>query len=385
MNTSLKSLALAICFASGLSHAEIQPEKLGTSETLPSDYPEQWVFAHDGAFMHMISGHYMILDPAAETGTEQYKGMVDSSFISSFAQSNKRNEFYVIETFYSRGSRGERTDVVTIYDPSTLSPKGEIVLPKEKLRMNSMPEKYASLLVNDDKYLVVTNMSPATSVTVVDLDNRSVVGTAETPGCVLNYPTGTSSFTSICLNGAFNTFKVDDSGQVSNVGQTEPMFDPMTSPVFEKPAIINGQAYFISFTGDVYNVDLSGDKPVIGEQWSLLNDEDSKAGYRPGGWQLLATDDNGLMYVLMHPEGYEGSHKDGGPEMWTIDPAKREVINKLELNTWGVSIMATHGEQPYVLVTNAEMQVDVYQNGKYVRTLAPFGQETPFIIHANEM
>lgn len=357
-------------------------DKIGMIATLPKHYPEHWVFAHDSAFMHMINGHYMVLDPAAETGSEQYKGMVDASFISSFAQSKSRNEFYVIETFYSRGSRGVRTDVVTIYDPATLSPKGEIILPTDKFRMASMPERYAGQIIND-KFLLITNMIPATSVTVVNLDTRKVIDTIDTPGCVLTYPTGKSGFSAICASGSLTTYTLDSNGKLISAKHHKPFFDPINKPVFEKPVIIDSMAYFIGFEGEVYTIDLNGKQPRLGDKWSLLSEADK--GWRPGGWQLNASDDNGQLYILMHPEGYNGSHKDGGAELWVYDPKAKKRIAKIPLKTWGVSIMATHGKKPYVLVTNAEMQVDVYQDDKYVRTLAAFGQETPFIIHANEM
>lgn len=373
---------LCASLASAAVAEEVKIDTIGNVATLPSDYPEHWVFAHDGAFMHMMNGHYMVLDPSAETGPEQYKGMVDASFISSFAQSKSRNEFYVIETFYSRVNRGKRTDVVTIYDPATLSPKTEIILPEDKLRMNSMPEKYAGQVIND-KFLVITNMSPATSFTVVDLDTRKVVSTIDTPGCVLSYPTGKMGFSAICADGGLTTFILDDAGQLAKKEQGKPFFDPINKPVFEKPVVINGQAYFIGFESEVYNVDLTGELPKVGEKWSLLSEEDK--GWRPGGWQLNAHDDQGRLYILMHPEGYNGSHKDGGKELWVFDPKAKKRLAKIPLKTWGVSVAATHGEKPYVLVTNAEMQVDVYQDDKYVRTLDAFGQETPFIIHANEM
>ncbi len=360
----------------------VNMDKIGSIVMLPKHYPEHWVFAHDGAFMHMMNGHYMVLDPAAETGPEQYKGMVDASFLSTFAQSEPRHEFYVAETFYSRGSRGVRTDVVTIYDPSTLSPKGEIVLPTDKFRMSSMPERYAGQIVND-KFLIIANMTPATSVTVVDLDARKAVNTIDTPGCVLIYPTAKSSFSSICANGGLATFTLDDKGKLVGNKHHKPFFDPQKTPVFEKPVIIDGMAYFIGFKGEVYNIDLSTDKVTLGDKWSLLSEADE--GWRPGGWQLNASDDNGRLYVLMHPEGRNGSHKDGGSELWVYEPKVKKRVAKIPLKTWGVSVMATHGKSPYVLVTNTEMQVDVYQNDKYIRTLEAFGQETPFVIHANAM
>ncbi len=376
------SVTLCVVSLADDKKVTVNIDKVGKTVTLPRHYPEQWVFAHDGAFMHMINGHYMLLDPAAATGAEQYKGMVDASFLSSFAQSKSRNEFYVIETFYSRGSRGNRTDVVTIYDPQTLSPKGEIILPTDKFRMISMPERYAGQIIND-KFLIITNMTPATSVTVVDLDTKKVVDTIDTPGCVLTYPTAQSSFSSICASGALATFTLNDKGKLTKKEYHRPFFDPKTSPVFEKPVIIDGMAYFIGFTGEVYNVDLNTEQAKLVDEWSLLGSADT--GWRPGGWQLNAGDDNGRLYVLMHPDGHNGTHKDGGAELWVYEPKAKKRVAKIPLKTWGVSVTATHGKKPYVLVTNAEMQVDVYQDDKYVRTLDSFGQETPFVIHANEM
>ncbi len=37
---------------------------------------------------------------------------------------------YVAETYWSRGSRGDRTDVVTFYDSRTLEVTGEVLLPR---------------------------------------------------------------------------------------------------------------------------------------------------------------------------------------------------------------------------------------------------------------
>lgn len=382
-NILAMSLALPLTLAVSTASAELAVEQIGKIEQLPKQYPKEWVFAHDSAFFHMTNGHYMVLDPTKETGPEQYKGMVDASFIASFAQAPSRNEFYVIETFYSRGARGERTDVVTIYDPATLSPKGEVVMPAGK-RMSSMPEKYAGQMIQNDKFLLVTNMTPATSVTVVDMEKREVVSEVNTPGCTLSYPTGAMGFSSICGDGALLTSKLDSAGKLVSSTRSKPFFDPDKAPIFEKPAIINGMAYFPTFMGDVINVDLSGDLPVIGDTWSMLSESEKTEGWRPGGWQLNTTDDQGRFYILMHPKGKEGSHKDGGPEVWVFDPKKGQRVARIVLKNHGVSLAATHGDNPLLLVTNATMQVDVYEADKFARSLAPFGQETPFIIHPVE-
>ena len=382
LTTSL--FAAALLLSPGAT-AVLPAEPLGKVESLKVPYPPHWVFAHDAAFFHMTAGRYVLLDPLAETGPGQYKGMIDGAFISAFAQSPGRGEVYVAETFYSRGTRGQRTDVVTIYDSANLSPVAEVVMPPAQ-RMSSMPERYAALTLRDESLLLVTNMNPGTSVSVIDLQKRQYLATVPTPGCILTYPTGNSGFSSLCGDGALMTKVLDKNGEVVRSHRSKPFFDANTDPLFEKPAIIDGIAYFPTFKGWVFPVDLRGEKPKIGKPWSLLSEADKAEGWRPGGWQLHAEDEAGRFYILMHPQGRNGSHKDGGPELWIYDAAKQRRLQRVKLNTWGISVSATRGSKPLLLVTNAEMQLDVYdaRQGKYLRTLANFGQETPFLVHPVE-
>lgn len=373
---------LALSLVAGYAQADIPVEKLNQVVTLPADYPEQWIFAHDAAFFHMTNGRYVLLDPAADNAPAQYLGMVDAGLIAAFAQSPSRGEFYIAESYYDRGTRGKRTDVVTIYDITTLSPKGEVVLPEDQVRMVAMPEKYGATIV-DDKFLVISNMSPATGVSIVDLDKRELVESSLLPGCILNFPTGKRGFTGICVDGSLKTFALDEKGKIVATTPTASFFNPQTDPFFEKPAIVDGKGYFIAFDGRVQEVDLSGDAAVLGETWHLLDDEEKAKNYRPGGWQLHGTDDQGLLYILMHDNGGEGTHKNGGQELWVVDLKNRTRVEKIALKNHGISVAVTRGEQPYVVITNADFQLDVYHNRAYVRTLAPFGQETPFLVHPN--
>jgi len=52
--------------------------------------------------------------------------MVSGSCNSNFELSSDRRELYFIDTYYSRGSRGTRTDVVPIYEARKLEPLDEV-------------------------------------------------------------------------------------------------------------------------------------------------------------------------------------------------------------------------------------------------------------------
>ncbi|MEE8528592.1 MAG: amine dehydrogenase large subunit [Gammaproteobacteria bacterium] len=371
----LIAVFLLIAYMMGAGAAE----KPGKVEQLPASYPDHWVIAHDVAFFHMLEGKMMVLDADAETAAQQFKGMVNSSFIGQFTQSAARSEMYVAETFHSRGVRGERTDVVTIYDKATLAPVGEIILPGGK-RSITMPEKYALQLIDEDMMLLVFNLFPATSVTVVDVAARKVLNEIPIPGCALIYPTGKRGFSSLCSNNRFFSVALDEYGIVLEKFRSEPFFDSNEDPLFEKPVIADGIAYFQSFHGTVYPVDLRLNHPEIGDTWSLVSETDQ--GWRPGGWQLNAVHGSTL-YILMHPDGHNGSHKDGGPEVWVFDLESHQRRARIELKNWGISLMVTPDANPLMVVTNAEMALDVYHatTGEYLRTLGPHAQETPFVVY----
>lgn len=365
--------------------AEIKPEPIGKINTLPVPYPSHWVIAHDASFFHMQEGKMIVLDTDGEHLGEQYKGMFNNSFLGKFIQSSKRPEMYVGETFHSRGSRGERTDVLTIYDKATLAPIDEIVLPGGKM-MGSMPEKQSVALLDDDRMLLISNFTPASSVTVVDVVERKIIGEVQTPGCALIYPTGKRGFSTLCSNGSMFSVQLDKNGQVIQEERTEAFFDTDTEILYEKSAIIDGIAYFPGFAGQVQPIDLRKSKPKVLKQWWLTSEEERAQGWRPGGWQLLDQDDKGRLYILMNPKGFNGSHKDGGPEVWVFNPKKGKRVQRIKLNSWGISLALTSGKDPRLVVTTPEMQLEVYQakTGEFIRGISDFGQETPFVVYAAE-
>jgi methylamine dehydrogenase heavy chain len=94
-------------------------------------------------------------------------------------------------------------------------------------------------------------------------------------------------------------------------------------------------------------------------------------------------DSSGLGYFLMHPDGAEGTHKNGGSEVWLFDLAEGKRLSRIVLKNWGIALGTSGtGDNQLMFVTNAELGVDVYRvpEGEFVQTLK-VALATPFSIH----
>jgi methylamine dehydrogenase heavy chain len=369
--------------ALGAGHAsaeEFEPEALGQVAELPSPNPDHWVVVQDLSFNHMREGKLYLVDPTAESIGGQMRGIMSADFIASFAQSARRNEYYVIETFHSRGGRGgERTDVVSIYDPGTLAVSAEIVIPAK--RLTGMPNRYQVALLDDDRYLVIYNFTPSQSVTVVDLENRVVMGEVAIAGCSFVFPTGKRGFSSLCSDGGLLTTRLDKDGSLDDTSRIKPFNDVIDDAMFARPAEIDGVFYFPTFTGNLVPIDMSGADARVGESWSLTTPAERAQGWRPGGPWPAAGHPDGRLYLLMHADGGEGTHKNGGDQVWVFDAASGERLDRIELARWGIALAMSGAQEPQLLVTGAEPVVDVYQaDGAHVRTLA-IEASTPLLVY----
>jgi methylamine dehydrogenase heavy chain len=85
-----------------------------------------------------------------------------------------RNEIISPESYFFRGTRGTRTDVVTFYDPITLQSTGEVEILSK--RMTPVKPQGTTALSDDEKFLLIVNLTPATSIRMVNLDERTFVG-----------------------------------------------------------------------------------------------------------------------------------------------------------------------------------------------------------------
>ena len=312
---ALAGMALVVAAGAPVAAAaEVQPEKPGMVESLPP-IADHWVFVGDTVLRRSA---------LFDASTGEMLGMVNVGHGVSGARphiSRDREEIYVIETVYDRGHRGTRTDLVTIYGARDLGVIGEVVIPTKRAD-NGNGVALGTLL--GDRFLVVFNQTPATSVSIVDVETRAFVSEIATAGCALVFQAGPRSFGQLCGDGTAQRVDLDGEGRESARVRSERFFDPIEDPVTEKGVrIADGRWLFASFEGHAHEVDFSAERPTVAEPWSLVDEGERDDGWRIGGQQHLALHRaSGRLYSVMH-RGEPGSHKDGGPEIWVYDLGER--------------------------------------------------------------
>ena len=357
--------------------ADLPPEPIPNVQTIATPYPSTYAMVHDFAFGSLIDSKFSLVD----TETRRFIGMLSAGQFATVNYALGRQEFYVGETIHTRGTRGKRQDIVAIYDFANLALVAEIDLRPN--RANTVINKANAAVTGDERFLLVWNQNPGTSVTVIDLDRREIVNEVPTPGCALVYPDAVRGFMMLCGNGALLNVKLDADGQPASTESSAPFNDIDADPLSEKASKVNGIWHFVTYAGEVQPVDAQGAEAVIGSRWWLASAEERAQNWRPAGWHGTAGHDSGLLWVGMTPNGYPGSHKDPAPEIWLFDVEAQARLARFNLRVPALSIGASAHEEPRLLVVNIEGQLDIYdgKSGAYLRTIGALG-ETPYMVHA---
>ena len=328
------------------SMAEIQPETISTS-TLGTPTPT-WLMVHDGL------GPAYVFDSA----TGDMQGLLSLSRFTPAVQANvSAGELYAAESFYSRGPRGERTDVLTIYDLPTLSPVAEVEIPQKIAALGFI--QYIELM-DDERHVAVFNMTPATSVSIVDVKDRRFVTEISTPGCALIMGTPDRGFLQMCGDGGLQLVRLNADGTESSRVRSKKFFSVEEDPVFDKPLPTPDGWLLTSYLGQVFDVTVDGDDIEISKPWSMLTEADRKEKWRPGGGQFIAYHaGQDLMFVLMNPEG-EFAHDSAGTEVWVYHRQAQRRIGRLALPHKGTNLLVSQNDEPLLTVTGVDGQLHVF-------------------------
>lgn len=374
---SLPGVLLLLATVGVAQAGALANDPLGVVRKLGAPAPH-WMWVNDLVFPHMPDGQAYLID--GDRG--KLLGQLSTGFgFIRLVIPRDHQVIYSPETYFSRGTRGTRSDVISIYDPSTLSPLGEIPIPAKRAFNVSVMANVE--LTDDDRFLLVYNFNPAQSVSVVDTRARKFVGEIETAGCALVYPTGPRSFFSICADGTLLDVRLNDNGTLAHQERTSRMFDVSKDPATEKGVRLADTWLFPSYDGMIYPINIGSSHTLAsGATWSLLSATDRQQTWRPGGVQQLAIHaGTHRLYVIMH-QGPRSSHKDPGKDVWVYDLNKRIRVQRLALRNPAGAIQVTPDASPLLFSAFMESTTtDIYdaRSGDYLRSISSIGT-TPTLL-----
>lgn len=317
-----------------------------TVGTVPSISAKHRIYVADIAINHISDGKLHVVD--AETGN--YLGVIGTGFTGQFILSNDKREIIIATGYYSRGQRGDRVDVVEVWDADTLTFKYEIPISEKR----AMALNYEGLLrlSSDGRWLFVQNATPATSVSVIDMQAKKDLGDISMPGCWAIYPAKSNPkrFASLCGEGNVTTVTIDDNGKEAARTASAKFFDPDNDAWFMQGEQDGDRYHFVSFKGNVATINVGGETATLEGTWPLLGKADQKKAWRPGGYQPLAVHPgSNRLYVAMHSGGVEGSHKNPANEIWAFDLQSKKRVARLPGNSATALETSADGKRLYAI------------------------------------
>jgi methylamine dehydrogenase heavy chain len=297
-----------------------EPVEHVTVRTLPpSDGLRLYVI--DGALAHGVDGKVRVIDGERLA----IMGQISNGQYGDFDVAQDGRTLFNATTFFPRGDHGDRVDVLEYYDPATLLPVAETVLPPKRAQDTGVAAFMAQSAGGE--YLFIQNASPAASVTVVDVKRRAVLGEFANAGCYGVYPSPSTAgrFSSLCGDGTALTVGFDAAGRETARKRSAKLFDPDADALFSAGARLGDRMVFVSFLGNVHVLDVGGETVTQDDPFPLA--AGLSGGWRPGGIEPVAAA-AGHAWVLMHPDGEEGGHKRPAREVWRVDVAQRKVVSR---------------------------------------------------------
>ena len=275
----------------------------------------------------------------------------------AIAVNRSRGEVYAAESYWSRLYRGTREDVLTVYDITTLSPVAEIDIPD---KMAQLVHDSNIGLMGNGRFVLVYNLTPAQSVSVVDVESRQFAAEISVPGCGMILPVNDASFFMVCGDGSVQLIQLAADGTESSRTRSEQFFDVEADAIFDRAARTREGWLLVSHAGLAYEVSADGVEVSVGEPWSLVSDAERSELWRPGGTALLTVHrSSNLAFILMH-QGEVDTHHEPGSELWVFDIGKQKRVARWVLDKTWRDILVLQGERPRLVAHTDDGTLQIY-------------------------
>lgn len=326
--------ALAVSGTTALAQEAVEPETLTVQERIPEG-PHFYVmdFGINGSSpIYVLNADDLSLVGSMGAGT-----------FATMMMSADKSTLFSASTYLRRYTYGEAEAVIHAWDPQTLIAKNEFMV-SPKLAQ-ALSQRGTLNVSADGKYLLVQNATPATSITIADAVAGGDLGEIPTPGCWTAYPSveGTA-FTTLCGDGTVAKYTYAADGTAGAPAKSEKIFDADADPLYGDAMRVDGKLVYVSYGGTLYIVDDSGETPVLDRTVPF-----AKEGWAPGGYNLMAySAPANVLFVLMHSNPSDGSHKAPAEEIWAIDMATMKVVGRSEAHN-EASIAVSGGDNPVLV------------------------------------
>jgi methylamine dehydrogenase heavy chain len=302
-----------------------------------------------------------------------------SNFSPAIAPHMDVGRIYAYGSYYSRGLYGDRTDLVVVYDAATASPIAEIDLP----HMPAGIGHPGMMGLINNKYVGLWNISPATSVSVVDIENLNFVTEVAMPSCSGINPEG-QGWISICGDGTALYIELDANGQVARRIQSAPFFDVFNDFLYDYSVPAADGWMFMSVDGLLRKVKLNGNALEVSEPFNInpitngTRDVNGVAfpnddHWRVAGSQIFAYHDSeALLATVMRDGGGHEVFDKYGTEIWVYNmlTGNRGLRVKLDNGVEARGVMFTPGPDPLMVInTNRALEIRDPRSGRLLHSL----------------
>ena len=364
----IQILALATAMATcGVANA--QWDSIVGETSVIEGFDQHWVTVRRGDTIFLVD-----VDEGVVGGT-----LSVSQFSPAMAPRMNEGLIYVYGSYYSRLNDGDRTDVVQIYDAATATAISEVEIPT---RTAGIGNPGMMGLIND-RFVGVWNITPATSVTLVDAETETFIGEISLPSCAGINPEA-RGWISVCGDGTAQYIELNNAGQEVRRIQSESFFDVFTDPVYDYAVPAADGWMYISFDGLLRKVMLNGDQLQVTEAFDINPESDGipdvngvmprpDDNWRIGSYQPFSYHDGeALLVTLMHEGGGQETFEKAGTEVWVYNMRTGNRGYRLDLgeDVTARGVLLTPGDNPLmVLATNDGLQVRDPRSGELLRTV----------------
>jgi methylamine dehydrogenase heavy chain len=256
----MRSYRLALCSLAMLpllglpapAQEPLKPEEL-TVEIIPPGTPK--LFIADLAITHIVDGKLYVHN--AED--MKYLGTIGTGFTGQIYIPPDQDVLYISTSYIEKISRGKRSDFLEVYNSSSLMLEKEIPISSSRAQaLNYAPLMQGSV---DNRWMFIQNATPATSISVVDLQADKQTAEVPNPGCYGIYPSSSDGrrLATMCGDGTFGSYVLSEDGATAERKASDEIFDPEDDALFIHGERDGDTWLFVSFKGDLYRMDLEGD------------------------------------------------------------------------------------------------------------------------------